>query len=314
VVRAVRERTTLRRLTNHARFAVLRLAAAAAGLIFLWSLLRRELAVDLPPLDARLPGALGLVALSFTCYAMRFGLVMRNGGLRLRTLEAWRICAAAQFYQALTPLSVGSDVTRFAMCRTAAPELPPRSLVAAILLDHLVGSLALVLLALPFARRHLIPAELPGLALAGLGITVIGMLTLGWRFLPARLLALRHALSRHRRATLSAVALSLVMHGLMAAAVVMAAGLWEVPVRFSDVVGVLACGALLQVVPVNLLGVHLGDAAGVGLYALAGWRLPDAILLVSIAWSLRLIIALVGGLWDLASAERARRAGSVARV
>jgi uncharacterized membrane protein YbhN (UPF0104 family) len=301
-------------LTNRGRFAALRLAAAAAGLIFLWSLLRREFAFDLPRLDARLPGALGLVALSFTCYAMRFGLVMRNGGLRLRTLQAWRICAAAQFYQSLTPLSVGSDVTRFAMCRTAAPELPPRSLIVAILLDHIVGSIALLLLALPFASRHLISAEMPGLALAGGGAALAGCAMLAWRYLPERLRELRQTLSRHQRATLSAVALSLAMHALLAGAVVMVAGLWQIPVRFSDVVGVLACGALLQVVPVNLLGMHLGDAAGVGLYVLAGLRLPEAILLTSIAWSLRLVIALIGGLWDMASAERARRAASAVRL
>ncbi len=314
MVRALCERTALRRLTNRGRFAALRLAAAAAGLIFLWSLLRREFAFDLPRLDARLPGALGLVALSFTCYAMRFGLVMRNGGLRLRTLQAWRICAAAQFYQSLTPLSVGSDVTRFAMCRTAAPELPPRSLIVAILLDHIVGSIALLLLALPFASRHLISAEMPGLALAGGGAALAGCAMLAWRYLPERLRELRQTLSRHQRATLSAVALSLAMHALLAGAVVMVAGLWQIPVRFSDVVGVLACGALLQVVPVNLLGMHLGDAAGVGLYVLAGLRLPEAILLTSIAWSLRLVIALIGGLWDMASAERARRAASAVRL
>lgn len=314
MVRDLRERPTLRRLKNRGRLAGLRLVAAATGLIFLWSLLRQKFAFDLPPLDARLPGALGLVVLSFTCYAMRFGLVMRNGGLRLRTLQAWRICAAAQFYQSLTPLSVGSDVTRFAMCRTAAPDLPPRSLVAAILLDHLVGSIALLVLALPFARRHLFPAELPDLALAGVGAGILGGVMLAWRFLPSRLRELRQTLSRHRRATLSAVALSLVMHALLAGAVVMVAGLWQIPVRFSDVVGVLACGALLQVVPVNLLGIHLGDAAGVGLYVLAGLHLPEAILLTSIAWSLRLVIALIGGLWDMASAARARRAASAVRV
>ena len=314
MVRALRERATIRRLRDRGRLAALRLIVAPAGLVVLWSLLRREVPFDLPPLDARLPAALGLVGLSFTCYAMRFGLVMRNGGLRLRTLQAWRICAAAQFYQSLTPLSVGSDVTRFAMCRTAAPELPPRRLVAAILLDHLVGSLALVLLALPFASRHLMPANLPGPVLGVLAVGLVGCAVLARRFPPNRLRELRDTLLRHRRATLSAVALSLLMHALLASAVVLAAGLWHIPVRFGDVVGVLACGALLQVVPVNLLGVHLGDAAGVGLYLLAGLRLPDAILLTSIAWSLRLVIAMVGGLWDMASAARVRRAASAVRV
>ena len=314
MVRALRERTPLRRLRNQGRLAGLRLAAAAAGLIFLWSLLRREFDVALPALDGRMPAALALVIFSFTCYAVRFGLVMRNSGLQLTTLHALRICATAQFYQSLTPLSVGSDVTRFAMCRSAAPELPSRHLIAAIILDHGVGSIALALLALPFASRHLTLGNVPVPVLAGLGVSLVIGVGLAYRFLPARLEPLWLTLVRHQRTTFAALLLSLAMHLLLASAVVTAAGLWDVPVHFGDVVGVLACGALLQIVPVNLLGVHLGDAAGVGLYVLAGLRLPEAILLTTIVWSLRLVIALLGGVWDVISAERARRAASAVRV
>ena len=71
-----------------------------------------------------------------------------------------------------------------------------------------------------------------------------------------------------------------------------------VSVRFGDVVGVLACGALLQVVPVNLLGVHLGDAAGVGLYTLTNsFTWPLLIAAAAYAWSA----------WQMWSLDKSRR-------
>ena len=299
MVRPVRERASLRRLSHTRALVFLRLCAALAGLVFLWSLLRARFAVELPPLDARVFLLPGLVGLSFTCYAARFGLIMRWGGVPLGLLQSLRICATAQFYQALTPISFGSDLTRYAMCRTAAPAASRRRLIGAILLDHLVGSMALGLLAVPLLAR-LLHAHVPQfsgalasgvalLALLGAGIGIRARMRRHWRILVAA-----------RRATVAALCLSVLMHALLAIAVALAATLWGLSVPLGEVLGVLACGALLQVVPVNLLGIHLGDAAGVGLYLWQGHALAEAMLLSTIAWTLRSSIAVLGGSWEAA--------------
>lgn len=313
MVRPVRERAPLRRLSHARALVFLRLCAALVGLAFLWSLLRARFALELPPLDTRVPLVLGLVGLSFTCYAARFALIVRWGGVPLGLRQSLRICATAQFYQALTPVSFGSDLTRYAMCRTAAPATSRRRLIGAILLDHLVGSIALALLAVPLLVRVLhahapqfsvaLASGVALFALLGVGIGIRARLRRHWRLLVAA-----------RSAAVAALCLSVLMHVLLAVAVVLAATLWGMTVPIGEVVGVLACGALLQVVPVNLLGIHLGDAAGVGLYLWQGRELSQAMLLSTIAWTLRLSIAVLGGAWEGARMVLAsRRFGGVAR-
>ena len=58
-------------------------------------------------------------------------------------------------------------------------------------------------------------------------------------------------------------------------------------------------GTRLQCVPFNFGGLHLGDVAGTALYASLGLPLHDAILLGSLLFCYRVLMAIVGGLWDL---------------
>jgi hypothetical protein len=81
--------------------------------------------------------------------------------------------------------------------------------------------------------------------------------------------------------------------------------MWQMEIAFVDLLGVVACGALLQVIPVNLGGLHLGDVAGGALYMLHGLSFPQAALLATSLYCLRALVAMLGGVWDLAQARRA---------
>ncbi len=282
---------------------LLRAGLAVTGLGLLFFSLRDELAA--------LPQAKGvsvfisvvLTLSAFCCYAGRFRTVMRLIDLDLPPLHALRLTASASFYQAFVPLSVGGDLTRFALCSAAAPGMSRRRIAGGIVLDHLLGSLALLLLALPWVIDRLAEEGLwLGAVVLGAGLLpILALSTL--RGLRRRTRRMLSPLRTHVPGTLAALAFSLGMQLLLAVAVWNLARMWEIEIAFTDLLGVVACGGLLQVVPVNVGGLHLGDLAGGALYMLHGLSLSQAALLATSLYCLRVTVAILGGVWDLTQAR-----------
>lgn len=290
---------------------LLRVSLAVTGLGLLFFSLRGELAALPQAEGVRVLISLVLTLGAFCCYAGRFRTVMRLVNLDLPPLHALRLTASASFYQAFVPLSVGGDLTRFALCTAAAPGMSRRKIAGGIVLDHLLGSLALLLLVMPWVLDRL----------AGEGLW-LGATVLGAGLLPILVLStLRGLRHRTRRMlsplrtrvpdTLYALAFSLGMQLLLAVAVWNLARMWAIEIAFLDVLGVVACGGLLQVVPVNVGGLHLGDLAGGALYILHGLSLPQAALLATSLYCLRATVAILGGMWDLTQARRPTAPGGL---
>lgn len=273
------------------------------GLGLLFFSLRGELA-HLPRANAvTMSGSVLLALAAFCFYAGRFRTVMRLITLELTPLHALRLTASASFYQAFVPLSVGGDLTRFALCSAAAPGMSRRRIAGGIVLDHLLGSLALAVLAAPWLLRR-VAGEGPlfGALVLGAGLLPLLVLTTS-RGLRRRTAGILRPLRAHLAGTLAALAFSLGMQTLLAVAVWNLARMWQVEIAFIDLLGVVACGGLLQVVPVNIGGLHLGDLAGGALYMLHGLSLSQAALLATSLYCLRVMVAILGGVWDLAQAR-----------
>lgn len=274
-----------------------------AGVLCHWAAEERALQI-LRRWDALALGA-GLSILSFACYAARFRATMRTIGLDLGFRQAFRLSARALFHHFFVPLSVGNDLSRFLLCRAAGPALPGPAIAGGIVFDHALGTLALGLLAAAsmgvFAHvpwlLWLTPATLASLALA-LAVDA------SWRVdAAARRRRWYARLALHRAAIAEALLYSLLMYVLLAAAVHLGAQAGSIAVDYHQILAVLVCGALLQVIPLNAGGLHLGDLAATGLYPALGVPLNHAILLVSLAYSCRLAVALLGGVLDALPAE-----------
>ncbi len=286
------------------RLALLRLGFVSVGVLALvfWS--SHEIGLHGGRLWqwSLLPGAL-LCAASVLIYALRFQCVMRVFDVRLGTVQALRISTLGLFYQCFLPLSAGGDLTKFIKLRGLAPGNRLLFTASGIVFDHALGLACLLLMAavLALTRPAVRSAIDPATALFALLLVVLLAWLLVHRFV--RPLTGRDAvvarLFSHKRNLLVALALSLLMQCLTAAAVYAGSRGWHIEIGYFDVLFVLTVSFVVQAIPFNLVGVGAADVAGAALYIALGLPPAAAVLLVSLLYIYRLLTAALGGLWDL---------------
>jgi len=257
---------------------------------------------------AAVGGAL-LAHLAAALYAFRFRLVMRVVGIHLGAVESLRLNWLATFYQFFVPFAVGADVTRMVKLKVQNHQTLPS--VSGIVLDHLVGLLALIVLVgvlfvsqRPQGLDFALDAD-PGLLGLGVFLVVAGGIAACWRYRD-RARALLDTLLRHRRALVLGLLFSVAMQMLLACAIWAASVAWDLGLAYGDVLFVLSCAQFLQGVPLQIAGAGIADVAGAGLFVALGLTLPAAILLMSLFYLCRLSVAMTGGLWELWAVRQAR--------
>lgn len=241
--------------------------------------------------------------------AQRFRLAMRIGGISLTLAQSLRINALSAFYHFFVPLSVGSELTKFVQLRLAAPERGAMRAAGAIVLDHVIGfSALLVILAVLWVGDAPLRIDIDAghVGLAVLAINVIGGL-IAWR-LRERLRPLARELQRrviaHRLDALLGVSSSATMQMLLACAVLLPARAWGIDISYAELLFVLAASSLLAAVPVNVAGIGAAEVAGTGLFMALGLGSPQAVLLISLLFCYRLLFAVLGGGWDFVATRR----------
>lgn len=302
------ERGTVRLDAAAARFergplAVARSIAIALGVLLLMAWASGEAGLRV---EGSWPGALLggwlLCLLSFTLYAWRFCHSLRVFELALRTGRSLRINLLAMFYQCFLPLAVGADLTRYIKLRGLAPDRRPLVIAGGIVLDHLVGLVSLGLLALPVGGLALVRHGLVNgrdLLVAVPILLALSLLLLRRHVMVAAGATLHYRLRRHWRSLVAAMALSVAMHCVTAAAIYAASRGWPLSIAYGDILLVLTLSFMLQSVPFNLLGVGAAELGGAALYVALGVPPAAAVLLVSLLYVYRLLLAALGGLWDL---------------
>lgn len=249
-----------------------------------------------------------LSQISICFFALRFRQVMRVVGIRLSVREALHINALSMFYHFFVPLAAGADVTRYVKLRGLAPERRPIAMAGGIVLDHIVGLGTLIVIAVVLVvalkptivtfdtRVLLLAATLVVCVAAGAGMSIRQSASVKMAELLTRLLS-------HKLDVVHAVVLSLAMQLLTAAAVFAGSVGWGIGIGFHEILLVLTASFIFQAVPVNVGGVGAAELAGTGLYIAIGLTPAAALLLVSLMYCYRLLVALTGGVWELASAR-----------
>lgn len=241
--------------------------------------------------------------------ALRFRRVMGIVGVRLSALDALRINTRAMFYGFFVPLGGGTDLARFIQLRRAAGGADAWCTAGGLVLDHLVGLATLLALAagLLLALEPLAGTLDPRLVAAGAGLAGILALLAGagvWRGRAVGIRGLLRRLPAHKGAVLEALALSLGMQLLAAAAVFVGSRGWHIDIGYAEVLFALAGSLVFHGVPIGLAGLGVADLAGTGLYLAMGLPAADAVLLASLLYFYRVLIALAGGIWQLVPAAR----------
>ena len=299
----------LRSIFSPRVLGVVKAVGILAGLAALASWLGHERAGAL--LGWPLIAGLVLSWLSMVAYALRFRAVMAAAGFTVDFVQSLRLLTLSVFVHFFVPMSIGSEMTKFLRLRALSPSRGNLALAAALLLDHAVGFITLLVVSLsllawrdPFGFGRAWPLGI-AVALPLLG-ALAARIARGTAQFGDTLQALRARLGQHKVALARGAAWSLAMHALLASAVFVGARDTGIAIAWPDLLLVLTGAGMLQLAPVNVAGVGAGDVAGTGLYLALGLALPDALTLVSLLYCYRLAMAAVGGLWELAGGNALR--------
>lgn len=246
-----------------------------------------------------LPGLI-LSHLSFVCFALRFRSSLAAVGVRLGRMESVKLTAFASFCQFFAPLSVGADLAKFVLCQRTDPKPRAWRCATGIVLDHITGFAAALLVATLSCVAH------PGLPLTRYTVSalvvaaILGGACVGVMRRAARRRQLIYAVLRRQwRRIIAGIGLSLLMQALLASAIFAGSVGWQLQLSYREILWVLACGSVLQLIPINVAGITAGDAAGAGLYVALGLPLPAALRLVALFYVYRISVAWIGGIWQV---------------
>ena len=291
------------------RFLLLtQVIVAPVGLVILFWLLMRELPlVALREAAVAVAGSFAAALLGYSLFAIRLSRVLDAFSIHIRRTSLWRIHLTSLFYYFFLPAGVGYDLSKVAKIKLQARDTSAMHVTAAIAAERAAGGAGVYLLllaTLPFTELaadsrfewSTPPAWAWVLALVG-GAALIWLVSvIGRRSHTFRVAPL-----------VPAVLVSAVAHLLVAAAIWFVGRALDIPIGFPEIVVALAATLLLQLVPVNLLGVTLGEVAAVTVYLAYGLDEPAALLLATVAYSHRLVPAMLGGAIEGGSAILALR-------
>lgn len=284
---------------------LLKMALVLAGLGFLLAWARQGLPSDRPPVSV-LGVLLALVLNQAALYAaaLRLRGTLAAFDIRLNPRQALSIHLRSLFYFFFVPMSVGYEITRYLAVRRIDPNATVKRILFALLMDRVLGLFAAL-----FAVAILAPLVLPVipwptldplwlLPLAAVaGIIAAFMVAQGT--LGRRVREVIRALGRSGPRLIGPALLSLTVLALVCASVIAFAEGSGLSLGWATVSFALSASLLGMAVPLSLLGVTLGEAAGAGTLAALGLSSGAAVLLASVAYSGRLLGAMQGAVIEL---------------
>lgn len=311
--------------SGHLRAALIRLGAAAVLLAAVsWFVdLRRTFEVLFAVAPATYAVAAAILFAQSALAGLRWHVVARSCGALLPAGAALRIFLIGQFFGQFLPSSVGGDAVRILMGRRHASGMAAAvsmvvndrlvALVSAVLLITLVAPLTLATVA---ADRRLLALAVGGVLAfyAGLALALaFGDRVCDWiaRFRPLRPVvpvARDFLLLCRGRAAPVIVALSLVVHGLMVAAIGVAAAGAGAPASPVQLVAVGPWIVVCAMLPISVGNWGVREASmviGLGLVGVPVERALAAALIVAAG---QIVVALIGmAFWLVAGAPRTTR-------
>ena len=297
-------------VNQHAVLAKILLAPLGVAALLYWVSQEQTLPMDSNPLLLMAGAILALVSL--LPFALRLREVLKVVDYDAPPVDSLRILTQSMFYYFFVPLSVGTEVSKFAKLGNLRPQYPKSKLASGIVLDHIVGLAVLIIISLSLyigIEPIIVEIKQTTVALIAAG-SVLLMTGAAVYVLKKRKHQLQQmlvlALVRKKQLAL-AIFYSLIMHAVIAAAVFAGALHWHIEISYLQVLFVMTGAFLFQMVPFNVIGVSAIEFAGAGLYLAVGLSVAEALSLVSLLYCYRVLIALVGGLWEFADGWRTQQ-------
>lgn len=279
------------------RFLLLaQVIVAPVGLVTLIYLLIEELPlVALRDAATVVTASFAVALLGYSLFAIRLSWVLDAFSIPLRRTSLWRIHLTSLFYYFFLPAGVGYDLSKVAKISLQARDTGTLHVTAAVAAERVIGGAGIYLLllgTLPFTQ--LAPDSRLSWLTAPAWAWVLLLMAAGGFLWLVRFIA-RRTQAYQVAPLIPATLISAAAHLLVAAAIWFVSQSLGIAATFPEIVVALAATLLLQLVPVNLLGVTLGEVAAVTVYLAYGLDRPEALLLATVAYSHRLVPAMVGG-------------------
>ena len=297
-------------------------AAISAGLV---ALVARNLDVaEIGTAIAQIP--IGVIGVAFMAIfvqtflvAMRWRIIMHAIGGELGYRSAVEAVLVGLFFNQGLPSSLGGDTVRVWQVHGAGTPL--RIAVRSVVIDRLVGLLALAILAgagLPLLATRVGSGPLWGLAalLAGGGILGVAFLTFAGKPLaslgPERLAGFVADLANDLRTVLGqpglvgpVVGSALLAHCLTLVAVMLLAQSLGLTFGLADALALVPSVLIVSVLPISLAGWGVREGTMVAFFSAAGFIGPEPFAISILIGLLVLANGLIGGVvWMLDSAMR----------
>jgi len=304
------------------RLAPLRVVVIIGGIgaILYWA---RGHGAGLSPKGSILQLALALLAnqVAIGLLALRFHTCMRLFGIPLSAWQSARICLQGIFYMFFIPVSIGNEVSRYIKIRQVAPETPPAPLLAGLLVDRVAGLIGFLViagaLALHQPRFARMPAMLDGHMTAFAAVTGIAVAAFcSLLFIPRIRHVLRStiaAMRSHADWAVANAALSVLVPIAFTVAIHTSCRWVGFDLPWDALAFAIAVSSIGQIIPISIGGLGATEV-GTSLILIAlGTPEASAMVAGSICYLARLMVAVEGGVWELASRDGRRAAAAAMR-
>lgn len=283
---------------------VLRLVVVPSLAVWLvFALVSQESARDWAVADSpKLLLGLAIYHVALWLFAERMRTTLSLFEIAISRAAAFRIYLQSIVYFFLVPMSVSIEISRYLKIKALQPDLEFKWLAPAVFMDRLIGFCSSVLFAVVLGVM-LVPISLDQVTVlsAGAVLAALGAVAVIYaiRRYSEWLSEILHAVFRHPAKTALPIVISLLMQCVTGLGVWLCAEALGVNAPYLNVLFGVAAGNLAMIVPVSLFGGGPSEVAGAAAFLVTGIDSSDAILLVAILYSLKLMAALEGAALEI---------------
>ncbi len=239
-------------------------------------------------------------------FSLRLQQGLKIFDIRISFFSAYKIHIQSMFYLVFVPISLGMEAVKFGKLYYLHFDSSRPSIIKSLLLDRVIGVISFIclsLLAFIFlkTRIHFDKISINYLFII-LIILILSITVILLKKISIISQHLKDIITRIKEKWVTlviSIIISLGMQIVMSLAAYLAAISFNINVSFLTIMFALCSAMIFQIVPLSLMGIGGGEAAGYLIYHLLGFSTLEAFFMVSIIYIYRVLNSLSGGIWEL---------------
>ena len=237
--------------------------------------------------------------ISLVFFAIRMRIILNIFGITISAPQSLRIHLQSVFYFFVLPLTVGLEASRFAKIRNIVGDnAQVLNLSTALITDRLVGALAALILAavlLPFTKLfHMAEVNIYSTLALAIGCGVLVLIAYSHKALRNYLYVISRLIYSGKQELYLSLLVSLLTHFFFAFGVYLATAGAHLGITFIQTLFGVSAAMLFIIIPISFAGVSPVEGATYGVLLSLGISAEQALIVVFISYSAKLIAAFEG--------------------